>query len=228
MKIKLTLFALSALVATSVTSNAALFAITNVANGPGDTLYATNSNTLMTSGLVTLGYFGAGVTQSQIDTISELHAILQTSGSFTTITSSIPGLGTSQVGDGYADGTATPVNLGNITLGNPLLGRTIYSIVVSAPSLELFASGVLNQSNQVALVNMGLIKDDVPDVQQYFSNPVTPATVVIGSYDTFTISDGSGLGDGSYNTLKMAVVPEPSAALLGAVGALGLLRRRRI
>jgi MYXO-CTERM domain-containing protein len=30
------------------------------------------------------------------------------------------------------------------------------------------------------------------------------------------------------NTLRFTAVPEPSAALLGALGALGLLRRRRI
>jgi hypothetical protein len=51
----------------------------------------------------------------------------------------------------------------------------------------------------------------------------TPAVLnVVGKGDV-----GSGFVAGGVNTNNFNFVPEPSAALLGALGALGLLRRRR-
>jgi surface-anchored protein len=51
-----------------------------------------------------------------------------------------------------------------------------------------------------------------------------------GTYDlTFEISGTHGV-DGFKSataTYSFSVIPEPSSALLGAIGALGLLRRRR-
>jgi hypothetical protein len=227
MKLKTTLFILSSLALGIVSSSAATLQVTNVVNGPGDTLYASKENSLMTTGFVTLGYFVSTISQADIDTISELQTVLQTPSNYITVSSAVPGLVSSQVGDGYADaGIAT--DIGTITGVNPLLGRQLYSIVTNQLSLAAFANAVLDSTIQIALVNIGPIKDDSPVPNFYTSNPVSPATVVIGEYDTFTISDGSGLGNGNYATLKMDAIPEPSAALLGALGALGLLRRRRI
>jgi hypothetical protein len=52
----------------------------------------------------------------------------------------------------------------------------------------------------------------------------------IGGFDNFRLDPTPGNGTaGLQSTLNtVALVPEPSAALLGAIGALGLLRRRRI
>ncbi|MEO5712858.1 MAG: PEP-CTERM sorting domain-containing protein [Luteolibacter sp.] len=47
------------------------------------------------------------------------------------------------------------------------------------------------------------------------------------SLGTFTTSGANSTYGGSYVLNTAAVVPEPSAALLGAFGAVGLLRRRR-
>jgi MYXO-CTERM domain-containing protein len=226
MKLKTTILALSSLVLASVSSNAASMIVTNVSNGPGDTLYALNNNSLLDTGLVTMGYFIPGITQSQIDTIPELKAVLSTPTNYITVTSSIPGAVGSGLSAGYASGTA--LDMGSITGSNALIGRTIYSIILNQGTLADFVSNASSITNQVALVNIGLIKDDVPDLQLYSSNPQAPAVAVIGSFDTLDITDDSNpLGNGTYSTLKMAVVPEPSAALLGALGALGFLRRRR-
>lgn len=43
-----------------------------------------------------------------------------------------------------------------------------------------------------------------------------------------TVSSGGNIADSLTNAVNLTVIPEPSAALLGAIGALGLLRRRRI
>lgn len=47
--------------------------------------------------------------------------------------------------------------------------------------------------------------------------------ILIGGFSNFTHDFGAG-ANSAYN---LAVIPEPSAALLGALGVLGLLRRRR-
>lgn len=61
----------------------------------------------------------------------------------------------------------------------------------------------------------------------YSSSANTTATQVGGGFFT-----GSGLaadtGSTAVRAATFSIVPEPSAALLGAIGALGLLRRRRI
>ena len=226
MKLKTTILALSSLVLGSVSSNAASMIVSNVSVGPGDTLYALKNNSLLSTGFVTMGYFVSGITQSQIDTIAELKAVLATPTNYITVTSAIPGAVGSGLADGYASGTA--FDMGSITGTNALIGRTIYSIVLNQGTLADFVSNASSVTNQVALVNIGLIKDDVPDLQLYTSNPQTPATAVIGSFGSIDITDDSNpLGNGTYGTLKLDYVPEPSAALLGAIGALGLLRRRR-
>ncbi len=214
---KTTLLAISGLIAGMMASNAALVVVSNVAAGPGDTLYARQDNSLMNSGLVTMGYFDASVTTADIDTIPELFLKL---GSFTLITSEVPGSMSAQLGAafaGYAD-QATGASLGNVTVGNPLLGRMLYSIVTNASSL----AGA-TPTSQFALVAVGTIKDDVPVENTYLSNPLTAP--IIGTIGAFNGDAGGGAG--AYNTLKMTSVPEASTALLGALGALGLLRRRR-
>jgi len=61
-----------------------------------------------------------------------------------------------------------------------------------------------------------------------------PANVALAATTTFSVPSGAalnpipGAGSVSGNILTLQGVPEPSAALLGALGALSLLRRRRI
>jgi|LakMenE18May11ns_1017448.scaffolds.fasta_scaffold9882940_1 hypothetical protein len=224
MKLKTITIIMSALLASVSFSNAAQFFITNVGNGPGDTLYADKNNTPLAVGFTAIGYFTAPVLQTSIDTISGLQSQLLL-GTFTTVTSTSD-FTAGGLGDGYVDTSATVVDLGSITGANALLGRTIYLITTNQSSLTNFANGS-GDNNQVALVNFGTILDDVPDVQQYTGNPAAPATVVIGSIGTYEETSGGYLGDGTYNTLKLSAIPEPTTALLGAIGAMALLRRRR-
>ena len=215
---------MSALLASVSFSNAATFFISNVGNGPGDTLYADKNNTPLAAGFTAIGYFTSPVLQTSIDTIGGLQSQLLL-GTFTTVTSTSD-LTAGGLGNGYVDTSVSPVDLGSITGSNALIGRTIYLITTNQSSLTNFANGS-GTNNQVALVNFGTILDDVPDVQQYTGNPAAPATVVIGSAGTYEETSSGYLGDGTYNTLKLSAIPEPSAALLGAIGAMALLRRRR-
>ena len=53
------------------------------------------------------------------------------------------------------------------------------------------------------------------------------STLEAASYANFT-QHATAVGSSSTSIGLVSIVPEPSAALLGAIGALGLLRRRRI
>jgi hypothetical protein len=225
MKLKTTYSALFFSIGSAIMANAATFLVTNVNAGAGDTIYASSANVPLSSGYSAIGYFTSVVQESDIDTISELQSQL-TLGTFTTVAFADDFTG-GGIGAGYVNGA--PVDVGSITGANPLLadgGRTIYVITTNQSSLASFASGS-GENNQVALVNFGTILNDVPSLQLYNGNPVSPATIVIGGSGVYEETEGGYLGDGIYNTLILAAIPEPSTLILSALGVLGLLRRRR-
>jgi len=225
MKNKIAILSAITLMGVTATSNAATFIISNVVNGPGDTLYADADNNLMTSGTVSIGYFNpeidvTSITNAATDAakIAALYAVL---GSFVEVTSLAPGSPSATLGGsfaGYAE-QETATSIGTITTGNSLLGRSIYSIITNASSVASATA-----SSQFAFLLIGTIADDNPVENTYTSNPVNAP--IIGSLDSYT-GNASGIGteEDVYVTLKM--VPEPTTTLLGAIGALGLLRRRR-
>lgn len=221
MKLKKTLMIGLALVSGTLASNGAQMILNNVVGGPGDTLYATSTNTLMNGGVVAIGYFNTSAINPT--TIADLASNIS---NFIIVTSAVPGSNSDTLGGsfaGYLEQTSfTSVSGGLVTPSNnsALLNRNIYEIVTSASSLAA-ATG----TSEFALLKIGTFQDDGALENQYFGDPAGK-TPIIGTLGTF--NGDAGGGPGTYNTLKMAVVPEPSAALLGAIGALGLLRRRRI
>jgi hypothetical protein len=212
MKIKHCL-AIAASLSMAVSANAATAVVSNVVDGVSETLYATGANTLASTGIATLGYFPSGFVLTTND-IPNLIA------NFTSITSGVIGGNAEDLGGafaGYAQSAAVP--MGTITTGNALLGRTLYSFFGNGASLAA--------STLFGLIQTGTIGNDVPFEQAYSSNPGLAAPI-LGTVGSFTGNAG-GQGSATYRTIIMApAIPEPSAALLGAIGALGLLRRRRI
>jgi nitrate/nitrite transporter NarK len=83
--------------------------------------------------------------------------------------------------------------------------------------------------SEFALVEAGTIRDDFPMEHTYVPMGSFPYSgsppPIIGTIGTFY--GDTGLGEGAYYTLKMSYVPEPSTALLGALGVLGALGLRR-
>lgn len=201
--------------------NAATIIITNANDGLTDTLYADINNVLLSGGIVSTGYFSSTVTTTDIDTVPELFANLT---DFTTVTSVSFGSFSntlSGVYAGYADQfpNATSVPGSPINAG-ALLGRTIYTIVTDATSLLAATS-----TSGFALFQSGVLTGDDPNEVQITATPagVSP---IIGGTDSVT-GDFAGQGVGTFSTLTLAAVPEPSALLLSAFGALVLLRRKR-
>lgn len=196
-------------------ANAAQYLVSNVVNGIGstDALYQNVDNSLLSGGIVALGYFASGTPSSSLDDIAI------TISSFTLQASALAGSNSDSLGGSFAGFVeANLVDGADITAGNSLLGKSVYIFVGNASTLA--------GSTAWALAPVGTIVDDVPVENQYTAQPfgVTP---LIGSVGSFTGNAG-GQGSSTFTTLKLAqAIPEPSAALLGAIGAMALLRRRR-
>jgi Transposase IS200 like len=110
------------------------------------------------------------------------------------------------------------------------VGRALYVFVGNGASLAQF-DAVLNPTGSTAwaLKQVGTIAGDDGGENDYNANPFGGVAPIIGSINPSAFTgDPAGLGGGTYSALQLVAVPEPSAALLGAIGALGLLRRRRI
>jgi hypothetical protein len=197
-------------------AQAATMVVSNVIDGVSETLYANGPNTasgLMSTGLATIGYFTSGYV---ISGNAE-----QDIAAFTIVSSAVVGGPSDDLGGpfaGYAQSAA--VSLGTITTGNLLLNRPVYSFITSLATLAGSTTGNL------ILIQVGTIGNDVPFENAYSSNPALANPVAgYGAVGTFTGNAG-GQGSATYRTLY--AVPEPSAVLLGSIGVLGLLRRRRI
>lgn len=205
MKTRILLIAFGTMVGTGGICHAAGLIVSNVAAGPGDTLYANNDGSLMSGGLVTMGYFPASVTTADIDTIPELIAQLA---NFTMVTSAAPGSYSPTLGGsfaGYAD-QSDFAGTGIITVSNPLFGRSIYSIVTNANTLS-----AAPYSSQFALLKIGQFREDLPVENQYTSNPAG-LEPIIGTLGTFTGDPGAGEGD--YTTLIMDLRPMPQYSVV--------------
>lgn len=240
MKIKTALMTGILLVSASVTSHAAQFILNNVvAGGPGDVLWgtmaptstpgynATTNNSLLSStGVVAFGYFNSAlILGANLDTNAEVFGNLS---NFISVTTAVPG--DSANGDlgaafpGYIQQAVFTQANGGVLIpaGSSLVGRDIYLIFSDAASL-LGATA----SSTFAVLKTGQFLDDSGGELQYFGNP-SGVTPTLGTLGKFTgNASGQATGAGTYDVVRLAVVPEPSSALLGALCAFGLLRRRR-
>lgn len=212
MKMKTTLLLIAGLCFGAVASNAATVTLANVQGGPGvDILWADLDGNPLTSGSVSVGYFSATVTEVDISTIEGLFDNLA---NFTTLQSAVPGTSTAFAAPGYLAEEPTTFSPAG------LIGRNLYAIATDAASL-----GAALETSGFSLFRVSPILEDVPLPNDYVANPAG-GTIILGEAGTYT--GDLGLGEGDTATLNLVAVPEPSAALLGALGALGLLRRRRI
>jgi hypothetical protein len=219
MKIKLSL--VSALIAMASSANAAIVAVSNVSTGLGDAdaLYENVDGTLVDGGIVAMGYFGSNNPSGDIANIAATIAdfTILSSGQLGSYSDSLEGNY-----PGYVEAANT--DLGDLLAGNALIGKKLYAFVGNQSTLASSTAYALYLIDTFVEEESGL-------GLTYLAQPfgITP---LIGSIDSITINSPLAAGtDGApstYTTLKLvAAVPEPSAALLGAIGALGLLRRRR-
>jgi MYXO-CTERM domain-containing protein len=83
-----------------------------------------------------------------------------------------------------------------------------------------------NGSSRAASTDFAILRRATPT--NFPANVAPVATVNFSVPNGAALNPVAGAGSVSGDTLTLQGIPEPSAALLGALGALGLLRRRRI
>lgn len=210
-----------------MTSRGAQFIINNVVNGgTGDVLFAQNNwsgdpdnnSTPLGLGMVAFGYFNTDLPESSFNTYAGLYDqlpnfVVITTADFNSPSSTLGGVARA----GYVEQNSWTSG-GMIPAGSPLVGRSLYLIFTSEPSLT--------SAFNLAVVRVGALSDDSGFEKQYFGNPAG-GTVVLGSAGKVTGDvSGSSTATTVYDTVQLAVIPEPSVSLLGAMGILGLLYRR--
>lgn len=207
MRIKAVLFAACAIGYTSLSATAAVTA-NIIANAAGAGFYKTASGdalpsgSLLRVGTLNLAAFNLLSTTQQAD-YATVNALF------------------TEIATVTASATGTFLKTGEVITGEAAQGAQLYTWVFNAATAGAATQyGIFSSNNALWKV------------------PADPGSATLSNAN-FTGSSGqnlfgtgfqaTGTGTGTNALLKsLTVVPEPSAALLGAIGALGLLRRRRI
>ena len=185
-------------------------------------------------GLATV--FALTCTSSHAVTLTTL-LIASTTNNIGLVTTLKPGTLTNVTGTAYIYSTTT-----NLTTLDPTVTKTralFESLIAADPgavrSAIAFTNGAMTSSGSTELGAVGnrlYVWMSSADGTSYGAYK----GVQVPALGTLSINSGSltdmGVGTSVYSAtgtagFQLAYVPEPSAALLGALGALGLLRRRR-
>lgn len=218
MKLKITAIVL-ALASSSYGASITLSSFAETYNGQDDygILLANGTPVAPSAGLAQVIVFST-LTDLQVSTLAGAadYATLFAAGAFVSLASDdFTGINTA-----YGP-TAGFVSAGvsGLATGSTVVNRTMYAYITSGTNLGLFKT------------NSILVADGVPPaIESSYSLNFSAGTAIIGGYGTdYLVPTYVGGSSETVNSFQLVdAVPEPSAALLGAVGALGLLRRRRI
>jgi len=208
-------------------ANAGVVTFTNVnLVAVGDTIILGSNGSALQSGTVEAGYFTTG-----FDVTTAVSNGLITN-DFSSLLANWNSLGSAPFYDENTLGAGVyGYYFGASDYGSPaaFLNKPLYTMIGGLGTLAL-SLDVVNGGSFALLSSSEVVNGDTPTPD---SNLVSPenSSVLVGISGT-TSYDYSGFGGAANSTTPSiqlySVVPEPSAALLGALGALGLLRRRRI
>jgi hypothetical protein len=219
----LTTFSLAAL---SSAATIRVSSLTNLDGSAPDTLILSAANAPLAFGIVGTGKFS--VNDAAVD-------LLITSATTTGDYSGLISAFDSFVGtDDFATGVDFIFGIGSVPgafalgadLGAPTahIGATLYSFFGNAATLSGSTEfGLYRHSEK-------LVADPAqPTPPNDYNLLLTGGSLLIGTSTSFVSTDTNlGTNGDSMSAIKLvAAVPEPSAALLGAIGAMALLRRRR-
>jgi len=202
--IKTSIVLFTSLVFVSASANAASIVVARGIGNPGVDVFDF-SDTALTSG----GFYMAVGSFTVIPTITDYTSMITALGSFNT----------------FAQGTSSTLVA---TAGKIQGAANFVSDGGATPSLwnsqEVFVI-IGNAATFGASTDFAIIRGAAP--------VLFPADVSLAGSTTFSTATGASIqvlgaaGSISGNSLTLLGVPEPSVALLGAFGVLGLLRRRR-
>lgn len=221
---KLKYYSLAMIIAISSANGASISVATSgdgatIAVNEARAFYDTSENALaFGTGFTAVGGFVSGTPDFMTTTGSNIGSLFTLFGNSTGV------FGDNSLGpeiDGlFSYGPSAP-----ILAGNPLIGNAIFFVG---------GNGVdFGSSTELIVIQFGVtFAEDNPLFTADFNLQIGDGTVVFGS-DSFDGSSSPLITDplmafGAVNSYQMAtLIPEPSVALLGAFGILGLLRRRR-
>jgi autotransporter-associated beta strand protein len=132
--------------------------------------------------------------------------------------------GDTLVNEGSLETAAT----GNFGLGNVTVANSLSAILVLGNSNSIADTATLFfGSDSFIILNDGINETVFAATETDSSLSIGPGTYTAAQLNAFFGGDGESTGFSESFTGTLTVVPEPSAALLGGLGVLGLLRRRR-
>jgi len=195
-------------------------------DGAGDVGITLSNGNPVTSGSAQVGYF----------TVSDQQVLDYAAASdYSTLFSTFVSLGDDNFVDGMNSSYGAPVlcmtSISFSGIVAPTGSHTLYSYFTSGSEIGLFKNINTDPTQPSTLVpDLGGTSPDY----NYFLTTASGSIIIGGAGPTY-IADYSNdglLGEGSEavevgGSIQLILIPEPSAALLGALGALGLLRRRR-
>jgi hypothetical protein len=213
MKLKIT----SALLSLAGSSLGALVSISSVGvnyNGTDDygILLSNGSPVAPLGGIARAGFFST-LTNLQVDALAaaQNYTLLFAPGNFTTIVSDdFTGIvGAYGANAGFVSASISGYNAAG-------LNNSLYVYITSGTEIGLFRS------------SFTIVPDSVTPPESNYSISFGSGSAVIGAYGPDYQVAYTGIAPGPMMVNSFQLVPEPSVAFLGALGALGLLRRRRI
>lgn len=222
MKLKITSIAL-ALISTTYGATVTLSSVGANYNGTDDfgILKSNLTPVAQSAGIASVIFFPS-LTDAQVTSLANLadYATLFAPAAFTTIVSdNFTGINTAY---GATPGFFSAAQLNYVTPA--LLNKTLYAYFTSGTEVGLYRTSQTIVTDAAA-----------PALPGTYALSLTGGTAVLGAFGADYIVPGpyaldtnlSNVGVNSFVLLETAAIPEPSVSILGAVGVLGLLRRRR-
>jgi hypothetical protein len=196
--------------------NAGVISATNLNLADAGDLIISVAGVPIENGIAQAGFFNTGFDVSA--------AIL--SANYTSLFANFNSLASGQIGD--------PGVLGAGKFGLYFVGGDYGAPGPSAPLNSILYTFLGSGATLAGSSHIGLLQSSATigvDTPTPDSNDLiaSDGTVRLGQTGTINYAFGAApVSTPNLNLMAVSVIPEPSAALLGAIGALGLLRRRRI
>jgi hypothetical protein len=212
----------------------ALTAVFTMISAQAATVVFTNANGFDTSAITNsagVAYSGPGAT-FQVGYFTITDSAIQAATLPTTLVSNFVAFGGSTSFSTFTlGGPPSQNNRGFTTLNAP--ATTIAGSAFSGKNMYMFVTGAGN--NEFGVFKSTLLFDPaddptLPNVTKVFTTANTPNQNILVGGTGFSVAtnNNDNTVTQSWSTKSLVAVPEPSAVLLGAIGVLGLLRRRRI